>query len=188
MANTKYRYDTSVKELLADKQVLARILKYSLEEFKNYSFNEIMAMIDEPEVGNIFVEPGLSNLEKAKLLSTEDSVPNEGKIVYDIRFNAYLGKDKIKIIINIEAQKSSNPKDLKYHLDNRNIFYLSRLISSQKDVEFKNSNYDDIKCVKSIWICMDGDDDTDSINRFSFKKESIYGKDIELPKERRGRS
>ena len=29
------KYDESVKEMLADKQILARILKYSLEEFAN---------------------------------------------------------------------------------------------------------------------------------------------------------
>ena len=35
ITNDSVRYDTSVKEMLADKQVLARILKYSLTEFQD---------------------------------------------------------------------------------------------------------------------------------------------------------
>ena len=36
------RYDASVKEMLADKQILARILKYSLEEFANEELSVII--------------------------------------------------------------------------------------------------------------------------------------------------
>ena len=31
---------------------------------------------------------------------------------------------------------------------------MSRLVSSQKERDFVNTNYDDIKQVFSIWICM----------------------------------
>ncbi len=41
----------------------------------------------------------------------------------------------------------------KYKLLNRAIFYVSRLVSSQKERDFVNTNYDDIKQVFSIWIC-----------------------------------
>lgn len=36
------KYDASVKEMLADKQILARILKYSLEEFANEELSDII--------------------------------------------------------------------------------------------------------------------------------------------------
>ena len=36
ITNDRARYDESVKQLLADKQILARILKYTLEEFKDF--------------------------------------------------------------------------------------------------------------------------------------------------------
>ncbi len=39
-------------------------------------------------------------------------------------------------MINIEAQKSTNTSKLGYHLDNRIIYYLGRMISAQKEVEF----------------------------------------------------
>ena len=36
------KYDDSVKEILADKQIVSRILKYSLNEFMQMDIEEIM--------------------------------------------------------------------------------------------------------------------------------------------------
>ena len=69
----------------------------------------------------------------------------------------------LKFLINVEAQKSSDSNKLQYHLDNRIIYYLARMISAQKEVEFEKSNYDDIKPVRSICICMDANDDEDYV-------------------------
>lgn len=117
------RYDESVKELLADKQVLARILKYSLEEFQDLELSEIMQSMNEPEISRVSVEPGLSSLGKIDKRSEEDIVKGEGKILYDIRFACWLGEDLIKFLINVEAQKSAKVARLRYHLDNRIIFF-----------------------------------------------------------------
>ena len=59
-----------------------------------------------------------------------------------------------QIIVNIEAQKD---EPTEYKILNRAIFYVSRLVSSQKERDFVNTNYDDIKQVFSIWICMNMD-------------------------------
>lgn len=174
------KYDASVKEVLADKQVLARILKYTLEEFEDIEIEEIIRSMDEPVISQIRMEPGQTNFSKIEKRSEEDNVLGEGKIYYDIRFVVYLGEEMIKFLINIEAQKSTKQSSLGYHLDNRIIYYLARMISSQKEVEFTKSNYDDIKSVRSIWICMDANDDEDSINRIRFTQESVYGKKMEL--------
>ena len=40
--------------------------------------------------------------------------------------------------------------------------------------------YDDLKAVRSIWICMESANEEDSINRIRFTKENVYGKQIEL--------
>ena len=56
-----------------------------------------------------------------------------------------------QIIVNVEAQKDEPEK---YEILNRAIFYVSRMISSQKEKDFSNSNYNDIKRVYSIWVCM----------------------------------
>ena len=108
--------------------------------------------MDDPFVSKMRMEPGHSNLNKIQRTSEEDQVIGEGKIYYDIRFSVYLGAELIKILINIEAQKSTNPSKLGYHIDNRVIYYLGRMISSQKEVEFHNSHYDALEAVRSIWI------------------------------------
>lgn len=174
------KYDASVKEMLADKQILARILKYSLEDFANEELSVIIESMDEPVISKIRMEPGHSNWGKIQRTSEEDLVIGESGIYYDIRFSVYRGKTPIKILINIEAQKSTNPRKLGYHLDNRVIYYLGRMVSSQKEVEFEKSQYDDLKAVRSIWICMDSGDDEDSINRIRLKQENVFGKEMDL--------
>lgn len=96
------RYDASVKEVLADKQILARILKYSLAEFQDDEIESIINSMDNPVISRVRMEPGQTNLNKIKKTSEEDIVLGEGKIYYDIRFSVFHGEDQIKILINID--------------------------------------------------------------------------------------
>lgn len=106
-------YDTNAKFLLADKQILAWILKYAVKEFQDMSIGEIIACIgDDIEVSTRPVDPGLSNLGRVKGESTEDDAPGEGKIVFDIRFSAYHKGIETKFLVNIEAQRSTDPAKL----------------------------------------------------------------------------
>ena len=184
--NTSYAskmYDNVIKELFADKQVLANILKYTLDEFMDMSIPDIIAEMDNPVISTVEVDPGCTNTSdpgKIEKTSEEDNVIGEGKIVYDIRFSVYHGDDKIKILMNLEAQNLSKPGNLGYDLDNRIIYYLCRMISAQKEVEFKHSEYNKIKAVRSIWICLDGNDNEDSINRIELTTKNIFGKEIKL--------
>ena len=75
-----------------------------------------------------------------------------------------------QIIINVEAQKDE-PKE--YEILNRAIFYVSRLISSQKERDFENSSYDDIKRVYSIWVCMNMDESC--MSHVHLTKEDLIG-------------
>ena len=75
-----------------------------------------------------------------------------------------------QIIINVEAQKDE-PKG--YEILNRAIFYVSRLISSQKERDFENSSYDDIKRVYSIWVCMNME--KSSMSHVHLTKEDLIG-------------
>lgn len=43
---------------------------------------------------------------------------------------------------------------MNHPLLNRSVFYVSRMISSQKERDFEGMNYQDIKQVFSIWLCM----------------------------------
>jgi len=175
-ANDAGTYDTNVKFLLADRQILARILKYAVSEFQDMPINEIMSCIgNDIEIGSKPLDAGLSNLGRIKDSNTEDNIPGEGIIFYDIRFTAYHRQSEMKILINVEAQKSSDPSSLGYHLENRIVFYMARMISAQKQTEFFHSDYDSLKKVRSIWICMDSSDDGDSIIELGFENKNVFG-------------
>ena len=95
-AGDKVQYDTRVKRILAQKNILAHILVKTVDEFKEMKPEDAVMYIEgEPKIGIVPVEPGLTNTEKTD-------------------------------------------------------------ITSQRIIErdFVNTNYDDIKQVFSIWICM----------------------------------
>ena len=175
-ANASSFYDTNIKFLLADKQILARILKYAISEFKDMATEEIMSSIGEDvEIGTRPLDAGLSNLGRVSTSNTEDTIPGEGKIFFDIRFSAYHKEEKMKFLINLEAQRSSDPGKLGYHLENRIIFYLARMISAQKQTEFYHSEYDNLKKVRSLWLCLDNSADGDSIEEIRLDRNTVFG-------------
>ena len=175
-ARSAAAYDTNAKFLLADKQILARILKYTIRECRDMEIADIISCIDDDiEVAASALDPGLSNLGRVREDKTEDSVPGEGTIYYDIRFSAYLGQTKMKFLIDLEAQKLTSHSVLGYHLENRIVYYLSRMVSAQKSTEFYRTDYDSLKNVRSIWICMDSGKRGDSIEEINLERKTVYG-------------
>ena len=164
-AGDKAQYDTRVKRLLAQKSILAHILVKTVDEFKGMKPEDVVKYIEgEPSISVVPVELGLANMEKTDAtgqrivgLNTENAEINEGLVRFDIIFYVRMKNGLSQIIVNIEAQKD---EPTEYKILNRAIFYVSRLISSQKERDFVNTNYDDIKQVFSIWICMNMDDNS----------------------------
>lgn len=158
-AGDKAQYDARVKRVLAQKMILAHILIKTVEEFKGMKPKDVVPYIEgEPKVGIVQIEPGLTNAGKTDEmgqrlvgLNTENAEINEGLIRFDIIFYVRMKNGLSQIIVNIECQKDEPSA---YKILNRAIFYVSRLVSSQKERDFVNTNYDDIKQVFSIWICM----------------------------------
>ena len=148
--NDKAQYDAYAKRILSQKVILAHILSKCIKEYKDLSPNEIVNYIEENPQIDIPIDQSLTN-SRIVGINNEDTTINEGLVRFDIVFYARIKDSLSKIIINIEAQKKESTS---YKILNRAIFYVSRLISSQKDRDFINSNYDDIKQVYSIWICM----------------------------------
>ena len=82
--NDASSYDTNVKFLLADKQILARILKYAVQEFKDMTIEGTMASIGaDIEIGTRPLDAGLSNMGRVNASSAEDNIPGEGKIFFE---------------------------------------------------------------------------------------------------------
>lgn len=175
-AGDKAQYDTRVKRLLAQKSILAHILVKTIDEFKGMKPEDVVKYIEgEPSISVVPVEPGLANMEKTDAagqrivgLNTENAEINEGLVRFDIIFYVCMKNGLSQIIVNIEAQKD---EPTEYKILNRAIFYVSRLISSQKERDFVNTNYDDIKQVFSIWICMNMDDN--SLSHIHLTKDEL---------------
>ena len=171
------QYDNSAKRLIAHKIVLAWILIRTVEEFKGMEPLEVAALIEGiPYISAVPVEPGLTNAVRFKNgkrlvgFNTENQELNEGLVRFDIVFYVQMKDGLSQIIINVEAQKDEPGE---YEILNRAVFYVSRLISSQKERDFENSSYDDIKCVYSIWICMNMEENT--MSHIHLTKEDLIG-------------
>ena len=165
------QYDEKAKNLLGHKIILAHILVKTIDEFKGMNPKDVVQYIEgEPYISTVPVDAGSTNGEKVIGLNTENSELNEGLVRFDIIFYVRMKDGLSQVIVNIEAQKAEPSA---YDIINRAVFYVSRMISSQKGREFVNSNYNDIKRVYSIWICMNMSQNC--MNYIHFTQESVVG-------------
>ncbi|MCI9638248.1 MAG: hypothetical protein HFG77_18055 [Hungatella sp.] len=163
-ADKDAQYDDRAKRLLGNKSILAHILVKTVDEFKGMDPKDAVSYIEgEPFIGVVPVEPGLTNIEREENgqrivgLNTENAEINEGLIRFDIIFYVRMKDGISQVILNVEAQKD---EPTGYHILNRAVFYVSRLVSSQKERDFVKTNYNDIKRVFSIWVCMNMDENS----------------------------
>ena len=195
------QYDALAKRILSWKPVLANILQRVVVEFKDVTVADIVnsCIEGEPVISQVLLNRDQINrprqagvttgkidvvddADKEALLDkpvihgwqNEDITQTEGKVVFDILFHAKVPKsgELITLIINVEAQRNYR---MPYPLVKRAIYYISRLISSQKMTEFTGSDYGKLKKVYSIWICMDGPTNRDTINRYELKEIQELG-------------
>ena len=184
ITDKKAEYDENVKYLLSEKIILAHILVYAVKEYFGMKPEDVAELIEGmPQVSKVAVNPGESNMPEIIGDNVEDATPNEGKVTYDIRFRALAPERDalMQLIIDVEAQKDYYPG---YDLLTRGIYYGARMISAQKGAEFLEDDYDKIKKVYSIWICMNAPSYAENtITEYGIQKRSIAG---EFP-ENRGR-
>ena len=177
MTDQNAQYDAACRQLLSEKIILAWIMKSCLDEYRNCDVKEIAERYIEgtPQVGEVAVMPGETNTTKIRGVSNEDTVLGEGRITYDIRFVALApGTDEmIQLIINVEAQGKFNTG---YPMIKRAIFHCSRMISAQYGTEFNHSEYQKIKKVYSIFVCMTPPQKRqNSITRYRLTEENLIG-------------
>ena len=146
-ADLKAQYDARVKRLVGHKRVLAQILIKTVDEFKGMNPKTVANCIEgTPYISTVPVEPGLTN--------------------------AMLDKNGQRIVgFNTESQEI-NEGLARFDI----VFYVRTkdgLVSSQKERDFENSRYDDIKRVYSIWVCMNMDENT--MSHIHLTKEDVIG-------------
>lgn len=185
--DASFRYDETARNLVAEKPILAYILKSSLDEYAGYTVQEIAERFieGEPEFMRIAVHqdhpdrkdaPGMmSGDDRIEGRPTADKSQRDGTVYFDIRFIAVLpsGGGLIEILLNLEIQNKDTPG---YPIPKRGIYYAARMISSQRGTIFKDQEYGKIKKSVSIWVCEDtANFRSDTINRYSITEESLRG-------------
>ena len=175
LAGQQAAYDAAAKRLLSSKKILAWILKYCVEEFRDSEIADIRDryILGKPEVASVPIEPGKTNaVAYITGERTEDKSLTEGMVTFDIRFRAITpDNDPIELIINVEAQQNIHTT---YPLVKRALYYCSRLVSSQYQVEFVKSHYEGIKKVYSIWLCMDAPGIESSITQYRIQEDCLW--------------
>jgi hypothetical protein len=177
-ADDKAQYDERAKRLLSQKHILAHILVKTVDEFKGMNPKDVVSYIEgEPKVGIVPLEPGMTNKDETPTdgervvgLNIENFDINEGLVRFDIIFYVRMKDGLSQIIVNVEAQQK-NPTE--YDILNRAIFYVCRMVSSQKERDFVKSNYNDIKRVTSIWICLNMKEN--SMNHYHLTNDVLLG-------------
>lgn len=154
--------DAECKMLLHRKEVISVILKGTVEEFEEYSLEEIMDFIEadslertkEISVNRTNAQVRGDNAEFAQL--------NEKVSFFDLLLrakNPVLSEDgmmsgdsmRVDLHIDIESQKTYRPG---YPIEKRGLYYLARLLPAQLSLVTEQTDYRGLeKCC--IWICRD---------------------------------
>ena len=169
-------YDALAKRILSRKAILAQILKYSVAEFADCSLEEIEQKYIEGDPSLTINTVPLDDTLDIKGRNAESKSPNEGLVTFDIIFDAILPIDNeiAKFIVNVEPQKTT--KKLDYKLMKRAVYYAARLISAQKEKEFHGDDYNKLKKIFSIWVCMDVQNyRADSIQEYRLTEKNLHG-------------
>ena len=161
IADADARYDAAARKLVAQKSILAYILKSTMDEFADIPVKQIAEELIEgsPLVSETAVfqdtpdkDGKMNGSSRVQEMATEDVSVLEGTVRYDIRFVVRMPgiNERIEIIVNIEIQNNDKPG---YPIPKRGIYYGARMVSSQRGTLFRDQKYGKIKKVVSIWIC-----------------------------------
>lgn len=157
------------------REVLAVILKETVEEYQGYSEAEIMEFIETDSITeDTEVSSGRTNT-KIVGTATEFAELSEKTSSFDIAFRAKNprlsdGEVVINLYIDVEPQKNYRPG---YPIEKRGIYYLSRRLCSQLDILTEKTDYNQLEKCYSIWICRDRIPEEEKMS-ISFYKLSNY--------------
>ena len=148
--------DAASKEKFKNKEVLAVILQYIIEEFHGYSKSEIMDFIEEDSITSPDVSVGRTNT-RIHGENTEFKQLNEITSNFDILFkakNPILSSENVLVNLHIDLEPQTNYRP-GYPIEKRGIYYLARSLSSQLSLVTGQTDYNALEKCYSIWICRD---------------------------------
>lgn len=170
LVGSKAAYDNACKQLLAHRQILAQILCGALGEFAGVEASDVEKLVrGDPRVQT-------ASVHDSEIVGgpSEDARVDDGKIMYDILFDADLpdSTGNATIMVNVEVQQSR--KSWRWLL-RRSMYYCSRMLSSQRGRVFKGNGYEKMHKVVSVWICPHAVSHVGTVTSFSMSCRPLAG-------------
>ena len=176
-------YDAACKRVFRNKEIIAPILQMMVPEYKECTVEEVLRCIDEDTMKDVPVEDIPLMLEG---LPAELSSVTEKLILYDVHFKAInpaLSSERIcvHLHIDLEMQNEYRPRNPKYPMIKRALYYAVRELSSQLGTLTGTTNYNSLEKVYSIWICNEDIPEKlrDTATSYSIRKDDIIGETAE---------
>ena len=158
--------DIPSKNLLKIKSIVAAILQQGIDDFKDFTVDEIReALPDKFSFNDTEVSEDIISD-----MNVEDRVPNEKSITFDMLFHTVPKNEcHVEIFCDIEPQGIYPLEDDRipdsYDLPMRAVYYICRMISIQlRYGKGKTKNYRDLKKCYGIWLCFDKLYDTKAVD------------------------
>ena len=147
------KYDEESKRLLADRQVLSRVVCSLVPGFTDLD----VAFVESECLSKVSVMStpvGRDDLaaERVALSVGEDSTVAEGTVTFDVRTTLRLpGSDEV-VLVELDLESQQEGTGLPYLITNRAVFYVGRMLSAQGGDIVENSRYDQVRRVVGIWV------------------------------------
>ncbi len=182
ISEVKDLMDEKCHDLFLNKEILAPVLKETIEEYEGLSLDEIIDLIDEASISKVEAVSDYPKTDDVRVtqIDTDLKSVSDKNVLFDVHFKAALPEDKrtelnIQLFIDFEAQGSYSPG---YPLIKRSIYYSARSLSRQLGELTKETNYGVLQKVYSIWLCYDSKIPKkfkNTISRYKLTKEDFYG-------------
>lgn len=176
-------YDAACKRVFRNKEIIAPILQMMVPEYKGCTVEEVLRCIDEDTMKDVPVEDIPLMLEG---IPAELSSVTEKLILYDVHFkaiNPVLSSERIcvHLHIDLEMQNEYRPRNPKYPMIKRALYYAVRELSAQLGTLTGTTNYNSLEKVYSIWICNEDipEELRDTATSYSIRKDDIIGETAE---------
>lgn len=172
-------YDAACKRVLMEREILSRVVKECVPEFEDCPLDEVSEryILDDPAAKND--DPtgaGSAVPPLVRGIRNDDNDVADGRATFDLAYSAKAPDSAGGRRMFIDLEPQGNAARLPYPLSHRAVYYCARMISSQHGTVFTNDEYQKLRKVYSVWICMGPPKGTENtITRYRFFKEDVVG-------------
>ena len=150
---TGCKYDEESKRLLADRQVLSRVVCDLVPGFTDLDVAYVeRECLSDVSVMSMPVARDDLAIERVAPSSGEDSTVAEGTVTFDVRTTLRLPDSEETVLIELDLEPRQEGTGFPYPLTNRAVTCVGRMLSAQDGDIVENSRYDQVCRVVGIWI------------------------------------